>query len=156
MPNFSKNEEVLFSVVNEIFEEKIPFNKIIGLKVRFISPEQVKLSFEMRDELIGNAIRRMLYGGVISSAIDMTAGLAAFMGFQEKMSGKPMEEKLAMIGRLSTMSLHVEYLRPGLGREFVCTGYNVRTGNKVAVIRTELMNDQDELIAVGSVSYILV
>jgi acyl-coenzyme A thioesterase PaaI-like protein len=155
MPNFSKNEEVLFSAVNEIFEEKIPFNKIIGLKVRFISPEQVKLSFEMRDELIGNAIRRMLYGGVISSAIDMTAGLAAFMGFQEKMSGKPMEEKLAMIGRLSTMSLHVEYLRPAL--QGVCLyGIQRKNGNKVAVIRTELMNDQDELIAVGSVSYILV
>lgn len=149
-------DEPLFTALDEIFNEKIPFNKIIGLRIQSISSTEVKLFFEMRDELVGNLSLGILYGGVISSVIDMTAGLAAFMGFQDRMSGEPLEIKLAMLRRLSTISLHVDYLRPGRGSWFVSTGYNLRTGNKVSVIRTELENDRNELIAAGNVSFIMV
>jgi acyl-coenzyme A thioesterase PaaI-like protein len=46
-------------------------------------------------------------------------------------------------------------LRPGIGESFVSTGYTLRTGNKVAVARIELINDRDDLIAVGTGSYVV-
>ena len=79
------NDEEFVSAVNEMFSEKIPFNKVLGLKVESISYERVRVSFQMRDELMGNYKRGMLHGGVISSVIDVTGGLAALMGVQEKM-----------------------------------------------------------------------
>ncbi len=148
-------EAALFAAINEIFSEKIPFNNVLGLKVEEIDYERVKVCFAMRDELIGNYIRGTLHGGVISSVIDVTGGLSAFMGIQKKVPGATLEAKLARFGRLSTIDLRVDFLRPGVGRHFVSTGYTLRTGNKVAVTRIELHNDRDDLIAVGTGSYVV-
>jgi uncharacterized protein (TIGR00369 family) len=147
-----KTPEEFVSFINDIFE-KIPFNKILGLKVESIGPGCVKTVFEMRDELMGNFKRRMLHGGVISSAIDVTGGLAAVIGIHEKMPGEPLETKIEKSFRMSTVDLRVDFLRPGLGTRFVVTAFVLRTGNRIAVARKEMHNERDELIAVGTGSY---
>ena len=58
-------------------------------------------------------------------------------------------------GQLGTIDLRVDYLRPGRGESFTATGHNLRTGRRVAVARVELRNDLDELIAVGTGSYVV-
>ena len=148
-------DEALFAAINEIFNEKIPFNKVLGLKVDEISFDRVKVRFEMRDELIGNFTRGTLHGGVISSVIDVTGGLSAFMGIQQRLSDETIEKKLAKFEKLGTIDIRIDYLRPGLGKWFVSEGYTLRTGNKVAVTRIELNNDQNDLIAVGTGSYVV-
>lgn len=146
------DDEALFSSMERI-NEKVPFHKVLGIKVKSISFDRVQLSLKMRDEFVGNFIHGTLHGGVISAIIDVTGGYAAFLGAQKKRSEKTLEEKLSWLRKLGTINLRVDYLRPGRGGEFVCTGYNVRTGNKVAVVRIELHNDSNELIAVGTGSY---
>jgi uncharacterized protein (TIGR00369 family) len=147
-------EEEYESIVKEVFSEKIPFNKFLGLQIESITPDRIKVFFTMRDDLMGNYTRNMLHGGVISSVIDATDGLAAVIGIQEKMRGKTLEAKLERSWRVSTIDLRVDFLRPGVGKRFVVTAYTLRSGNKVVVIRIELHNDQDDLIAVGTGSWI--
>ena len=154
MGRFTEDEELFFAI-NEIFNEKIPFNKVLGLKVESISYDRVNLRFEMQNELIGNYTRGTLHGGVISSVIDVTGGLSAFMGIQQKMSDETIGKKLARFEKLGTIDLRIDYLRPGFGKWFVSTGYTLRIGNKVAVTRIELNNDQNDLIAVGTGSYVV-
>jgi len=149
------NDERFVSAINEMFSEKIPFNRVLGLKVESISYERVRVSFQMRNELMGHYKRGMLHGGAISSVIDVTGGLSAFMGVQQKIPSEILETRLERFGRVSTIDLRVDFLRPGIGRWFVATAYTLRTGNKVAVTRIELHNDQDDLIAVGTGSYIV-
>jgi uncharacterized protein (TIGR00369 family) len=153
--NEEGKDEKLFSAIKEIFDEKIPFNKVLGLRVVSLQSDRVRVAFEMNSELIGNYMRGTLHGGVISSVIDVTGGLSAFMGILQKMSGKSLEAKLEKFGRLGTIDLRVDYLRPGLGRCFTSTGYNLRIGNRVVVTRIELHNDTKDLIAVGTGSYVV-
>lgn len=152
MDNYTSDEEFV-SAINEMFSEKIPFNKVLGLKVESISYERVRVSFQMRNELMGHYKRGMLHGGVISSVIDVTGGLSAFMGVQQKMPGETPEARIERFGRVSTIDVRVDFLRPGIGKWFVAKAYTLRTGNKVAVTRIELNNDQNDLIAVGTGSY---
>lgn len=154
MENSLHNVE-LYTAINEIFNDKMPFNKVLGLKVKSIDFKRVELEFRMRDDLIGNYIRKTLHGGVISSVIDVTGGLAAFMGITEKRAAETLETKLASLENLGTIDLRVDYLRPGAGRIFTSSGITLRTGNKVAVTRIELHNDQANLIAVGTGSYMV-
>jgi len=147
-----KSVKEYISVINEMFE-KIPFNNVLGLKVESIGTDCVKTVFEMRDELVGNYKRRILHGGVISSALDVTGGLSAVISIQEKMHGETMDTRIEKSFRISTLDLRVDFLSPGFGRRFVVTAHPLRTGNKIAVIRIELHNDQDELVAVGTGSY---
>jgi uncharacterized protein (TIGR00369 family) len=149
------NDEPFLSVVKEIFNERIPFHRVLGLTVESISREGVRVSFRMRDELMGHYQRRMVHGGVLSSVIDVTGGLSAFMGIQEKMPNETLEARLERFGRVSTIDLRVDFLRPGIGAWFVATAHTLRTGNKVAVVRTEVKSDQGDLIAVGTGSYVV-
>jgi uncharacterized protein (TIGR00369 family) len=151
----TKDEEFV-SVINEVFSKKLPFNKVLGLRVQSISPDCVKTSFEMRHKLMGNYNRGTLHGGVISSVIDVTGGLAAVHCTQEKMRSKTLEAELERSNRISTIDLRVDFLRPGLGNRFIVTANILRRGSKVVVTRIELHNDQNDLIAVGTGSYLVV
>ena len=150
-----KADRKLFETIGQIYNEKVPFNKLLGLRVESLHYDRVAIRFDMRDELIGNFLRGNLHGGVISTAIDVTGSLSAFMGLQKRLTGKTLDEKMAHIGKLGTIDLRVDYLRPGLGHWFICTAHTLRTGNKVAVTRIELRNDSDDLIAVGTGSYVV-
>ncbi len=154
MYSYAEDEEFV-SAINEMFNEKIPFNKVLGLKVESISYEQVRVSFQMRDELMGHYKRGMLHGGAISSVIDVTGGLSAFMGVQQKLSHETVEARLERFGRVSTIDVRVDFLRPGIGKWFTATAHVLRTGKKIAVTRIELKDDQDRLIAVGTGSYVV-
>ncbi|OPY71063.1 MAG: hypothetical protein A4E57_00064 [Syntrophorhabdaceae bacterium PtaU1.Bin034] len=150
------NDKQLLSAISEHFNEKIPFNKLLGLRVKSISHDCVITTFEMRDDLFGHDSRQMLHGGVVSSVIDVTGGLSAFMAIQKRTAHKRLRAKLEMADWLSTLDLRVDFLRPGIGREFVVKACSLRTGRKIAVIRTELKNDEDDIIAVGTSSYVMV
>ena len=146
-------EAKLLASIHEVFAEKIPFNKVLGLDVVSLANENPVLRFAMRPELVGNYMRGNLHGGVISSVIDVCGGLTAFLGLQRKLRDEPIEERLQRFARIGTIDMRVDYLRPGLGEWFESKGYLLRTGNKVAVTRMELHNDTGELIAIGTGAY---
>lgn len=144
-----------FAAISTLFSKQITFNHLIGLKLELLRYDLVKSRFEMREDLVGNFIHGSLHGGVISTVLDTTGGLAAFMGMQEKIADVALEIKLKQFEKLGTIDLRVDYLRPGLGRHFIASGYALRTGNKVAVSRIELHNEKEKLIAVGTGSYVV-
>jgi uncharacterized protein (TIGR00369 family) len=147
------NEDQFRSAVIEMFSEKIPFNKLLGLTIRSMDHERVQVFFSMRDELVGHYTRGMVHGGVISSTIDVTGGLAAFMGVQEKMADKSLKARIEKFGQVATIDLRVDFLRPGLGSVFTAIAFPLRLGSKVAVTRIEFTNEKQDLIAVGTGSY---
>jgi len=154
MQRANSGEDIL-TLVEGIFSERIPFNRLLGLRVGSLSAGEVSIRFEMRDDLIGNYVRRTLHGGVISATLDVIGGLVTFLDVLRRMEDATHEEKLARFSRLGTIDLRVDYLRPGMGRHFIATGYVLRAGTRVAVTRSELHNDEGNLIAVGTGTYIL-
>jgi uncharacterized protein (TIGR00369 family) len=150
----SKNDQQFISSLAELFDEQIPFNKVLGIKVGSMSSESVSVSFQMRDELLGNYSRRMLHGGVISSVIDVTGGLSALMSIQENTGSKNLRARMQTVDWLTTLDLRVDFLRPAKGEHFVVKAHPLRTGKRITVIRTELRNDEDNLVAVGTGTYI--
>ncbi len=140
-------------VVHRIFEDKIPFNRLLGLKVMSVEDATTRLRFDMRDNLVGHFVHRFLHGGVTSAALDVSGGMTALVSVLKKLTHLSFEEKVMRFNNLGTIDLRVDYLRPGHGEYFIATGYVLRTGNKVAVTRMELHNDEGTLIAVGTGAY---
>ena len=138
--------------LRQVFEEHVPFNKVIGLRVESTDPDAPKLRFDMRPDLIGNPRRQILHGGVISAVLDVAAGFAIHLAVLRQRSEAAHDSHFPTIG---TIDLHVDYLRPGRGHYFVATGRVVRLGNRVAVAHTELVNDTGELIATGGAAYMV-
>lgn len=150
----SNNEEQLIAVMTSYFNEQIPFNKILGVNVESMGRDSVSASFEMRVELLGHYARGMLHGGVISSVIDITGGLSAVMSIKQNTADESPKARREMADHVSTLDLRVDFLRPATGKRFVAKAFPLRTGRKIAVIRTELRNDQDDVVAVGTSTYV--
>ena len=147
--------EKLLQLLKEITEEKIPFNKLIGMKIETLDLDKIGIRFEMRPELVGNFTRGNLHGGVISSVLDVTGGMVAWTGIMKKMEGQSFDEISERFNKIGTIDIRIDYLRPGLGEYFIANGSTLRTGNKVSVSRMELHNDKGILIAVGTGTYVV-
>jgi uncharacterized protein (TIGR00369 family) len=147
--------EKLLQLLKEITEEKIPFNKLIGMKIETLDLDKIGIRFEMSPELVGNFTRGNLHGGVISSVLDVTGGMVAWTGIMKKMEGQSFDEISERFNKIGTIDIRVDYLRPGLGEYFIATGSTLRTGNKVSVTRMELHNDKGILISVGTGTYVV-
>ncbi len=147
--------EKLLQLLKEITEEKIPFNKLIGMKIETLDLDKIGIRFEMSPELVGNFTRGNLHGGVISSVLDVTGGMVAWTGIMKKMEGQSFDEISERFNKIGTIDIRVDYLRPGLGEYFIATGSTLSTGNKVSVTRMELHNDKGILIAVGTGTYVV-
>jgi len=147
--------EKQWQILRDMYEQKIPFNQLLGFRVETVKTGFVSVRFDMQENLIGNWVYRILHGGVISSVLDATGGLTAAASIPEKMQGKAAKAIEQRISRIGTIDLRVDYLRPGRGDYFRATGTIMRAGNKVAVARMELYNHKDLLIAVGTGTYIV-
>jgi len=145
-------DEIL-EIIHDLIIEKIPFNKVLGFTVESLNLDQVSVRLPMRPELVGNFIRGSLHGGVISSTLDFMGGLVAFLSVLKTMQGQSVQVMAERFAKIGTIDMRIDYLRPGLGDYFIATGYVLRTGNKVAVTRMELHNNERQLIAVGTGAY---
>jgi len=144
-----KTRKEFHALVGEVMLKHVPFNRVLGIEIE--SAEPPRLRFAMRPELIGNARRGILHGGVISAALDVTGGYAIMLALavDPKPGDKP------AFPNIGTIDLRIDYLRPGRGRHFIATGKVVRLGNRIAVTHMELESDTGELIATGAAAYVV-
>ncbi len=149
----SEKFQLRMKKVAEVFYKKIPFHSLIGFEFDELTNEQCRISFNSKPELIGNPYLGILHGGVTATALDVVGGCMAIAGMQIRnlhMSEEEISKKLIKTG---TIDLRVDYLRPGKGEHFYAIAKLLRSGNKVAVVRMELHNEKDTLIALGTGTY---
>jgi len=149
-----KQQEMLASLKG-MYEKKMPFNRLLGIRIDTLTPTNVTVCIDMREELVGNYMRQILHGGAISSVLDLTGGLIASVELLKHLGDIGFDEIEKRLTRVGTIDMRVDYLRAGDGIFFTASGSVLRKGNKVAVIRTELCNDQNVLIAAGTGTYLV-
>lgn len=154
MPDTPAQIDASLEIVRAVYEN-LPFNRLLGLSVTDLQPDQAGFTFAMRNELIGNSVHGILHGGVISAVLDTTGGLTATAAAIKRRPNLSKDEIIAWIARIGTIDMRVDYLRPGRGKRFRSSGTVMRTGNKVAVTRMELRNEGNVMIAVGTGAYIV-
>jgi len=143
----------VFKFLRGIIEEQVPLNKLLGFRLESLNAEGACLKIEMTDLLIGNYIQGILHGGVISTFLDVTGTVTAWTAILKSMPNLNREEIAEAISRIGTIDLRVDFLRPGRGVHFKSVGAVMRAGKRVAVVRMELYNDKETLIAVGTGTY---
>lgn len=139
--------------VREMFE-RIPFNQALGIELDEISTSRVVLHLSMKPELVGNFVHGILHGGVIASLLDVAGGATAMLGVFDRHRHLTEHERATRLARLGTIDLRIDCLRPGRGKRFSASAVPLRAGNKVAVVRSELHNEEGVLVAVGTGTYL--
>jgi uncharacterized protein (TIGR00369 family) len=145
----------LKSLLTQMFEERISFNQLLGMKVDSLVPGDVRLSLAMKPELVGNFVQGRLHGGVISTLLDALGGLSLMVAIAERHPADNTLQVLNRFAKMGTIDLRVDFLRQGLGRRFIGHGEVTRLGGRVGSTQMRLLNEEGTLIATAAAAYIV-
>ena len=152
LPDF---EPEFIAGLKSIFEEKIVFNQVLGLKVTALAAGGVVGRIDMKPELVGHYAYGRLHGGVISAGLDAMGGLAVMAAIGAKHMDEPPEQRLHRFGKLGTIDLRIDYLRPGIGSHFELRAQVLRLGSRVASTRMEFLGPDGQIMSAGAAAYIV-
>ena len=141
--------------LTRIFEETIVFNQVLGLKVTSIRADRVTGRIDMRHELIGHYSFNRIHGGVISAGLDAMGGLAVMAAIGARHMDEAPEQRLHRFGKLGTIDLRIDYLRPGISTHFELRAEVLRLGSRVATTRMEFLGADGKLLSTGAGAYIV-
>ena len=138
-----------------IFEEKIVFNQVLGLKITSLTPTRVAARIDMRHELVGHYSFNRVHGGVISAGLDAMGGLAVMAAIGARHMDESPLQRLHRFAKLGTIDLRIDYLRPGISEYFELRAEVMRLGSRVASTRMEFLGADGKLLSTGSGAYIV-
>jgi uncharacterized protein (TIGR00369 family) len=130
-----------------------PFIDMLGLEFVPLEGGDICIKLALRDELALSFRGGVLNGAVISAMMDIIGGAVVTWRLKEEVKGLPLDEQARRLGKVITIDMRVDYLRPAKGVMFTATGCVLRSGKGIAVTRMELHNEENTLIAVGSGTY---
>jgi uncharacterized protein (TIGR00369 family) len=155
-PRRSPEEQArLDATLTELFEQRITFNQVLGLKVLSVRDGDVRGRVLMRPELVGHYAHGRLHGGVISATLDAMGGLALMAAIGERHAAETTEQVLHRFIRMGTIDLRVDYLRQGLGAHFDAVAEVTRLGGRIGSTQMRLLNEQGRLIATAAAAYVV-
>lgn len=148
-------EDDFVSGLKRIFEEMIVFNQVLGLKITTLCANEVRGRIDMKRELIGHFSFNRLHGGVISAGLDAMGGLAVMAAIGARHMDEPPLQRLHRFGKLGTIDLRVDYLRPAIGDYFELRAEVMRLGSRVASTRMEFLGADGRLLSTAAAAYIV-
>lgn len=154
-PRAADEQAKLDAALIEMFESRIRFNEVLGLKLQSLALPRPSLRFDMRPELVGHYLYGRLHGGVISATLDATGGFALMLAIAAKFPTDTADQVLHRFGRMGTIDLRIDFLRQGVGKHFIASAEVTRLGSRVGSVQMRLENDEGVLIATGAAAYIV-
>lgn len=152
----SADEQARFeAALVDLFEQRIAFNAVLGVKVESLLPGAVRMRLPMKPELVGHLAYGRLHGGVISSTLDALGGLALMVELAERHPADRAAQAMHRFARFGTIDLRVDFLRQGIGSHFVGSAEVTRLGGRVGSVQTRMVNQDGTLIATGSAAYVV-
>ena len=118
-----------FKNIANFIENKILYNKFLGIKLKSLNQGSCQLLLPFKTELLGDPFRAVVHGGVLSTLIDVSGGTACFSMLKNKKD------------RLSTVDLRVDFLEPARQNDLNCTAKVVRMGNKMGVVHMKIFSN---------------
>jgi acyl-coenzyme A thioesterase PaaI-like protein len=141
--------------LKRIFETHIAFNQVLGLKIASITPDRAVAHIVMKPELVGHFSFNRIHGGVISAGLDAMGGLAVMAAIGARHMDEPPLQRLHRFGKLGTIDLRIDYLRPGISDRFELRAEVLRLGSRVASTRMEFLGADGKLMSTGAGAYIV-
>jgi len=107
------------SQIIEIFEEQIPANKMLGMKVINISVAKVEVLIPFRNDFVGDYRQGFWHGGILASIADAAGGLAGFTTLNSP------EDKI------NTIDMRIDYLTPAILEDVKVSVKLIKVGKRI-------------------------
>ncbi|KQT08980.1 thioesterase family protein [Ramlibacter sp. Leaf400] len=138
-----------------IFEDRITFNRVLGLTITQLHPERVEGRITMKKDLVGHFLHERMHGGAMAAGLDAMGGLACMAAIGARHMDEPPLARLHRFSKLGTIDLRIDYLRPAVGEHFELRAEVLRLGSRVASTRMEFLGADGKLLCTGAAAYIV-
>jgi len=106
-----------------LFVDGTPHGAMLGIKFVAIDIGRATLSLPYDKKLVGNKESGVLHGGVLTTLLDQTSGLAAISSFKEMMA-------------VATLDLRIDYMRAAdPGKTIIAEAHAYKTTKHIAFVR---------------------
>ena len=125
-----------------IFVESTPHGNMLGIKFVAIDIGRATLSLPYSKNLVGNKESGVLHGGVLTTLLDQSSGLAAISSFKEMMA-------------VATLDLRIDYMRAAEpGKTIIAEAHAYKTTRHIAFVRgIAHEGDIDDPVATSQASF---
>lgn len=154
-PEFAGFEDEFVEGLKAIFEERVAFNRVLGLKITRLDPQLVEGRIAMKKELVGHFIHNRMHGGAVAAGLDAMGGLACMAAIGARHMDEPPLARLHRFGKLGTIDLRIDYLRPAISEHFELKAEVLRLGSRVASTRMEFRAADGKLLCTGAGAYMI-
>lgn len=122
----------------------IPHSRALGMETMRIARDIGVIRVPYNEKLIGNPDTGVVHGGVISTLLDHTSGLAVMCALREFRS-------------MATLDLRIDYMQPATpGKDIFAMCHCYRVTARVAFVRgTAYHEELDDPIATSTASFML-
>ena len=131
----------------------VPLPQHLQLSLEAFEHDQVTIKFPMQQALIGNPYTQILHGGTLAAALDAVSGLCATLSVLNKHTNLSESAIIELITQITTSSIHINYLHPGIGDFFTVTASTLRSGRRLTVVESQCQNHEKTLIATSSAHF---
>jgi len=123
--------EAMFGTGRDEMVAHVPHAACLGIKVVEMARCSTTLRLPWKEELIGDPVRGVVFGGVITTLLDQASGIAVQCALPEFM-------------QIATLDLRIDYLRAAEPKQdLVAKAECYKLGNNVAFVRGSAW-DRDE------------
>jgi uncharacterized protein (TIGR00369 family) len=109
--------------ITRSFDALVPLNRAMGMELLDTGEGRGRIRLPWDERWLGDPERGLIHGGVITTLLDATCGIAAFMALH-----KP--------SLIATLDLRIDHLRPAVrDKELIASAETVRRTRQVLFIR---------------------
>ncbi|RMG80493.1 MAG: hotdog fold thioesterase [Bacteroidetes bacterium] len=124
-------EKLSFEQYVEVMEKRVPLHNFLGIKLLDYQKDYARIAVPFRPEFLGNFIHGFWHGGISAAVMDAIGGIAADSHFYPQ----------SAVGRLATIDLRIDYIRPVQKRAIIAEGRVIRAGNKTMLVKMRLFHE---------------
>ena len=136
--------EALFGTGAAELIDHIPHCRRLGMTVEHVAPREAIVRLPYSEELVGDPVRKVVFGGVITTMLDHASGIAVFCNLEE-------------LKTIATLDLRIDYLRAAEpGHELYAEARCYKMTKNVAFVRGSAWDrDRDDPFATHLATFML-
>ena len=134
-------DKLKFNLLKQAFENQMPANKYLGLKILELREGSAKIHIPFKEEFIGDFMQKRWHGGIQASIADSAAGIVALTSMQ------------SFNDKVNTIDIRVDYLHGSEPKDLFAEAEIIKDGKRIIKVDVKLYHTEKKIIAIARCAF---
>jgi len=135
------DNELKFNLLKQAFENQMPANKYLGLKILELKEGFAKIHIPFKEDFIGDYLQKRWHGGIQASIADSAGGIVALTCMQN------------FNDKVNTIDIRVDYLHGSEPKDLFAEAEIIKDGKRIIKVDVKLYHNNKKIIAIARCAF---